>query len=46
MRRQRLRIALLALGVVLGYGHAFAHYRQHDDGFARHRGHHHQCPWE
>jgi len=29
MRRDRLRIALLALGVVLGYGSAFAELRHH-----------------
>lgn len=43
MRRYRLRIALLSLGVVLGYGHAFAHYRHHDGWHAR--AHHHDC-WD
>ena len=37
MTRYRLRIALLALGVVFGYGSAIAHYTHH-------RGHfHHRC---
>jgi hypothetical protein len=35
MMGYRLRVALLALGVVLGYGHAFAH--------TRHAHHHHAC---
>lgn len=44
MLRYRLKIVLLSLGVVLGYGSAFAH-------LAWHRGHpgwHHGCfddPW-
>ena len=32
MRRQRFQIALLVLGVVLGYGHAFTHRYWHWNG--------------
>jgi hypothetical protein len=32
MRRQRFQIALLVLGVVLGYGHAFTHWHWHGGG--------------
>ena len=40
MRRYRLRIVLLSLGVVLGYGSAIAHAIGHH----HHHGHHHCTP--
>ena len=40
MRRYRLRIALLTLGVVLGYGSAIAHAIRHQD---HHYGYQHHC---
>ena len=36
MRRFHIRIALLALGVVLGYGSAIAHYGHHRGHFREH----------
>jgi len=44
MTRDRLRIGLLALGVLLGYGSAFAQFRHQHHDHAWH--HHHGCLWE
>jgi hypothetical protein len=44
MMRYRLKVTLLTLGVVLGYGSAFAHFAWHH----HHPGWHHACgtdPW-
>jgi hypothetical protein len=41
MTRYQLRIVLLALGVVFGYGSAIAHGFRHHDG--SHHNHHDRC---
>lgn len=39
MRRERFKIALLVLGVVLGYGHAFMHHGDWRGFHEHHCGH-------
>jgi hypothetical protein len=44
MTRYKLRIALLTLGVVFGYGSALAHALGYGPLFSGHS--HHHCAWE
>lgn len=44
MHRTRLRIVLLALGVLVGYGSAFAHHAHHRDHYSH--CHHNDCGCE
>jgi len=46
MTRHRLRIGLLALGVLLGHGSAFAQLRHDSRQHAWHHPHGYECLWE